>query len=508
MARKVFMTVWDIDVNKGGINKAMLRRSSLFDNENYSSELLTMDYKTNYKEIEDYLRKSGQLSPNVNITNVYDYYRDKNTLDDISNEQKEFYNTICEVYEKDFWVENHGDYARYYKNGIYVKYKRWRKDRTLSHIDYFSPTRIRIKREEYHKEGYKIRELYYHPSNNEVNQELYFTKDGFCYLTKWFNYTNGSQQKVCLFSPNSKDVIDFKNNSEFHVYWLNELCKSESLKPIMICDGPGSAIKVMRMEEELAYKVYVIHSNHFDSPHTFGSPIKKNHEELLNNIVNGDPIIVLTGEQKEDLIKQFGDYGNIYVIPHFIKSTSVDVEKDSLLVSMVARYHPEKRINEAIEAFGKVVQEIPNAILNIYGDGDHKHSLQELINKLNLNKNVFLKGYTDNVSMVFAKSSVSLLTSKYEGFSFVILESLINKTPVISYDIKYGPSNIIDDGINGYLVPNNDKELLAQKIVYLLKNHELAVEMGKKGFLKILNEYSEKKHYEQWENLFNTLTME
>lgn len=81
------------------------------------------------------------------------------------------------------------------------------------------------------------------------------------------------------------------------------------------------------MESGLAHHIYTIHTNHFEAPYTYGSELKEHHRGMLENLENGDPIIVLTEKQKEDIIKQFGDHDNIYVIPNTIEVNNVDMTK-------------------------------------------------------------------------------------------------------------------------------------------------------------------------------------
>src|SRR5699024_3154677 len=81
-----------------------------------------------------------------------------------------------------------------------------------------------------------------------------------------------------------------------------------------------------------------------------------------------------------------------------------------------------------------------------------------------LENNVFLKGYSQDTDLIYQRSLVTLLTSKSEAFALVILESMINGTPVISYDINYGPNDIITNKKDGYLIEENI-DVLANKII-------------------------------------------
>lgn len=501
MKRTIFMTAWDMDVEKGGVNKVMLRRSGLFSNQDYRSVLLTMDFKMNYPEIEAELRATGQLKQDVKIINVYDYYREQFSSKEVTSEQKEQYAQNIKKYEEDYWVQDGDYFARYFRNGTYLKYKQWDKDGILKFIDYFDENRVRIRREEYHPQGYKIRETLYHPANNKKNQERYFTPDGFCFLTMWFNHQTGKQQHIYLFEPTHKKVLDFANRREFHTFWLEELCRTEVVKPVIIVDGAATAERVINMDDDLAFKIFMLHSNHFEQPYTLGSPYRKAVQPILDIIPQGYPVVVLTEQQQLDLHKEIGNRGNIHVIPNCVDIPVVKVEKDPLLVSMVARYAKEKRIDQAIEAFLEVARDVPGAKLEIYGAGEEEEELKKLIKKLKINRSVKLKGYTNRTDEVFAKSAVSLVTSTAEGFSLVMLESFANRTPVISYEINYGPAQVIKDGETGYLVPNGDIEALADRIKRLLENPTDAERMGDNAFNLIQESYTPETYYNQWRKL-------
>src|SRR5699024_9341879 len=367
MKRKIFMLIWELDLDKGGINKAIQRRSRLLDNDEYDIELLTLDYKENYDKINDRLHKRGFLDPGTNIVNVNDYYRDKESSGTIGRKEKKFYDKEVKYHESGFFVEEHEKHARYYQNGLYVKFKRWRKNGSLSHIHYFNEQRVLTHRIEFHQTGYKTREIYYFNNIDNPVQELYFTRDGFCYLSKWYNAQTGKQEKVCLFSKKEKTVKTFKNNKQFHIYWLHEMCSKEKLKPFMICDGPGSAKKMGELQDDLVHKIFTIHTNHLAKPHTFGSKVKKNHQSILKYGEMNYPIVVLTDRQKADIINEFGEHLNVHVIPHYVDQVQKVYTKKNHIVSMLARLHEEKQIEHAIKAFSYVVTEEPKAELHIYG---------------------------------------------------------------------------------------------------------------------------------------------
>lgn len=491
----------------GGINRAVMNRSKNLTERGYDVSILTFgDFNT--KKVEEKFRKMDRLDKRVKLLNIYDYYRNKNARTKITKSQMKYYKKSAKLYEKGYQVQIDESkmFARYFNNGIYTKYKRWKKNGDLSHINYFNESRKRIAREEFHASGYVTKKTYYDPANKKPMQTLYYTRDGFCFLHSWYT-KNNNLGKHFLFDRNSQEVKLFNSNSEFYTHWLNRLCLKQIRKPYVICDSAGSAPKVMNMEQDIAYRIYVIHTNHFKHPHEVGSPIKPEIKKILDNLKEVDRVVVLTDKQKQDITKEFNDYGNVYVIPHNVQEVSNEKIKKNKTVSIIARLSPIKQISHAIEAFQQVVQEIPDARLEIRGTGRQEEKLRKKIVTLNLSQNVFLKGYAYNTDLVYKRSLFTLLTSKYEGFSLVILESMANGTPVISYDVNYGPSDIITDGEDGYLI-KQDKQVLADKMIELLKNPKQARKMGKIAKKNVLKMFNEKRVIDKWVQLFNDLKKE
>lgn len=419
------------------MNKVMLRRARLLSNAQYKPVILTNNFHKDYKAIERELRATGKLHPDVEMLNVYDYYRDKFSSQTISQASRELYEKSRIKFEDDYWVEDGGDYARYFENGHYVKYKRWAEDGSLSIIDYFDDNRVRTSRDEFHPIGFKARETLYHPANNKKNQENYYTQDGFCYLTVWYNYETGAQQRIFLFDPKFPKVIDFKNRVEFQSYWLEELCRLEAVKPIVISESASVADRVEMMKDENAFKIFMLHNNHLNAPYTKGSDFVKGTLPILESIPKGYTTVVLTEEQRLDLHSDIGNRGNIKVIQTPVESTNPIVARQDNLFTMATRLVDNKQVDHAIKAMEKVVQAFPTASLEIYGVGPEMKNLQKLITDLKLKKNVSLQGYNFDLDIAYSRSLATLVTSKAEGTSTAMQEAASNGTPTIAYKIKY-----------------------------------------------------------------------
>ena len=173
----------------------------------------------------------------------------------------------------------------------------------------------------------------------------------------------------------------------------------------------------------------------------------------------------------------------------------------------MARLDQQKQPDHAIDAFARVVREVPDARLEIYGRGPDENALRSLISRHGLGRSVKLKGYTTNPSAVYRRAALSLLTSRYEGFGLVVVEALAHGCPVVSYDLKYGPADIIEDGVDGYLVPLGDVDALARREVELLGDYATRAAMSQAA-QPAATRFSPESFVARWSAVFYKLDAE
>ena len=501
---KVFLFTGKLYIDKGGgTNRVILNRSKSLIRQGYDVSILTIsDFNT--KNVETKLKKVGRLDDKVKHLNIYEYYKKINTINGKSKMQIRYFNQGATLEDENYHIEidKPNFSAKYFKSGVYVKNKQWSKNGTLKYIDYYNNSNHTKIREKYHNTGY-IQKIEYW--NKDFKSQIqYFTIDGYCFLDVFFEEKN-KKRKYHLYNRESLSVKRFNNSEEFYTYWLNHMCSAQDSKPFLICDKITYAPSVINMEKNIAYRICSLHSNHLKSPYKVGSPKNPPHKIVLDNMDKLDSVVILTNNQKEDIIQEFGDYDNISVIPHSVPNIPIiKAKKKKSTVSLVARLAPVKRIQHSIIAFQQVVKQFPDARLEIFGSGKLKSELKSKIKELHLENNVFLKGYSQDTDLIYQSSLVTLLTSKSEAFALVILESMINGTPVISYDINYGPNDIITNKKDGYLIEENI-DVLANKIIKLLKKPRKAHKMGKRARKNALHKFDEKLITSKWIELFNYL---
>lgn len=166
-----------------------------------------------------------------------------------------------------------------------------------------------------------------------------------------------------------------------------------------------------------------------------------------------------------------------------------------------ARFSPQKGLLQFLPYWERIERKHPDWHLYLYGDGEEKDAIVKLVEEKQY-KNVHIEGYTRNVLKEIADSSMLLMPSMYEGFGQTLLEAMTCGVPCAAFDCKYGPSDIICDGEDGFLVPFLDYDKFINCINYLIENPETRKSMGKKAQTNI-QRFRIDNIMPRWVKLFN-----
>ncbi|WP_405925707.1 glycosyltransferase family 4 protein [Streptomyces sp. NBC_00035] len=149
------------------------------------------------------------------------------------------------------------------------------------------------------------------------------------------------------------------------------------------------------------------------------------------------------------------------------------------VVVAAGRLVPVKRYDLLIEAFAPVAAAYPDWRLRIYGKGEEHDRLRRLIEDLGLWNNVFLMGAASPMEAEWVKGSIGAAASNFEPFGMTIVEAMRCGLPVVSTDCPYGPREIIEDGVDGRLVPVHDRDALSAALLELVRDDALRRRMGR-----------------------------
>lgn len=220
-------------------------------------------------------------------------------------------------------------------------------------------------------------------------------------------------------------------------------------------------------------------------------------------------LVVMTKKAKEKYDLWLNDIKNkleVVVIPNMIKE-NVDGKVSSLnnnQIISIGRLEPVKDFYTLILIFSVLIKKNKELKLKIVGDGSNRTELEELIKRCNLQEKVILTGKLneEKINKELLRSDIFVLTSKSESFSLVLCEAMNYGVPCVAFDVDVGPREIIDDGINGFLVNDRNIDLMINKIESIIEDKELKNKMGREC-IKNIQKFYPINILRKWEQLFN-----
>ncbi len=162
------------------------------------------------------------------------------------------------------------------------------------------------------------------------------------------------------------------------------------------------------------------------------------------------------------------------------KKRELGLEPGRPLVGMVAPMKPQKAPLDFVRVAAKVAARRPDTQFLFVGDGELREAMEAEIARLDLAKSFRLAGWRRDVPAVMRCLDVFVLTSLWEGLPRVYLEALAGGVPVVGTRVD-GAAEVVQDGVNGYLLAPGDVQGIADRVVALLANPTMAADMGRKG---------------------------
>ena len=221
----------------------------------------------------------------------------------------------------------------------------------------------------------------------------------------------------------------------------------------------------------------------------------------IRNLSQYDKFICLTEEDKQ----HWKGIKNIDVINNFIElKTKTPAPLLNNKCIAVGRLVYQKGFDRLIEIWKEVHKKYPEWKLTIYGDGPLKGKLNKMISECRLKDVIKICEPTKEIYEKYLESSILLMTSHYEGLPMVMLEAMEAGLPIVSFDFKCGPKDVIQEGENGFIIKDGDIIKMAEAIGKLIESQDLRSTLGKNSF-KMAKKYSKEAIMAQWENLFMNL---
>jgi glycosyltransferase involved in cell wall biosynthesis len=176
--------------------------------------------------------------------------------------------------------------------------------------------------------------------------------------------------------------------------------------------------------------------------------------------------------------------------------------QDEPVLAFVGRLAPQKDPLTLIDA----VKRLFKGILLVVGDGELRSQVESHITENHLEKRVKLLGQRSDIPQILAASDIFVLSSRWEGLPYTIIEAMMAGLPVVATKVG-GVPELVEDGITGFLVPPRDPEALAQALQKLIDDPELRKTMGQAGREKALREFTLDRMLHETERVYQEVIM-
>jgi glycosyltransferase involved in cell wall biosynthesis len=227
---------------------------------------------------------------------------------------------------------------------------------------------------------------------------------------------------------------------------------------------------------------------------------------------DADVVEVVSQGEKDDLIRNFkipekkiiviyNPLDKVRIADLSAKDTGIHFEMP--LVVSVGRLVHQKGFDILLRAFRKV-RDVKAAKLLLVGDGEKREELTSLAQSLHLQNDVLFLGMQENPFQFIGRAEVFCLASRYEGFGNVILEAMSLGVPVIVTDCPSGPSEIVEKGKYGILVPTENADAIAEALIRVLSDNQLRAGLSELS-LKRAKDFDLEPSLKQWEDLILNL---
>lgn len=479
-----------------GLAMAVLNRTKGFMENGINSEILVTTFNKNYSRDMRLLRVKGLLKVPVR-------YMFNDLCDESENEIFLLPDPVRKLIEREKLQsvpDSNPLIKRLFDNGVYEYFVKYNSNGKVDYIKHFGNQVFADKISYYNDNNLLVFEDYYFPHSDNVLSRVYYNTNGQAFL-RYFYKKKGQLFNIIHFPSGST----FKNEQELVFYWLsNTLPKSEDI--MLISEYAVYKQALIRIKNTLSSGsklIFTLHNNHFASPYTVGSPIRNDFKTILYHLDDLKSVVVLTQEQRNDLISQFGHAESFFCVPHAAKKykSFQHTDRKRYSITVGGRFEKIKGIEETIYAFKKVLKDVPEAHLNIIGRGREKDNYKKLIRSLEIEDSCSIVNFVSDLQAEYAKSDVAVFTSYYEGFHLSLTEAMGAGAVPIVFPYKYGPKDIIDNGKSGIVTENRDVNELSQKIVEVLKDSEKLSEMRMEA-MKVPEKFSVKNNVECWKDVF------
>ncbi|MDR2660919.1 MAG: glycosyltransferase [Lactobacillaceae bacterium] len=501
-----------------GVEHAIFNRLAIFRKFKQPAKLLSFEH---FPELHDNIQKYNQKEDE--IISMYDWFLDAQNI-----KYKEFLlkdypipDGMVEIEEK---AENLRRFAFPDSNTTRILVRTQVDYKHVGWVNFYDSIGKIHTIDKYDSRGFKVfREQWFlNGKDNTVKSRVYYTPKGERRMEEIIGKNRLDDDAPVLIrllnfkktlSPIKKsDPQDylFDGPQELLRFFLDDVNRAFGMFNSFLVDrGLNSSWSLFNMETP-SYKSFILHSTHLSDENKPNGLTNYNYDngfQHIHNYVNS--VVTPTKVQLNKMVKRWGENEKWKLVPVGIipeehlklpKKTAAQRNKHQLVT--VSRLDPIKQISHIIRAL-KIVQEtFPDATLDIYGTGSDRTNLEKTIEDLKMQKSVHLKGHTIDPTQAYYDAQLFVAAGNNEGFGLTMMEAQAVGTPIVAYDVPYGPKEIVVKGHSGELVPMGQKDSIkkyAQAILKILRDED-TLNKYIEGSYQDRQRYTEENVWQGWQS--------
>ena len=498
--KNIISFILDFRDNMSGIELASSMRSLMLqDILGLDHTYFTSIYNRMLSHNVNIYKNVGRLSRNAKYINIYDFYQDASDQFDVEeyNIEDKFRNYKVSK------IDGKKDYRVYNSNGKFKFFiKIFDFKNSIDFINYLDDNGKVVRTDYYDVRNFlSMSHLYFNDISEKAWLQIYYRPNSSIAIVKQMQQIeNKTVLNIKLFDDSGLIISEFDNEDDF-LYNFIKLIISEGRFDEFIIDRCkefyGHVTRSLSENFIQKSPIVILHSAHSGANPADG--ITSHFYDIALSDVSKKILVTLTNKQKIDVDKRYSNTDTFYIPNFYDAKKSININKENVIV-YVARYTEEKQHNIALDIFKIVSEKNTDVIFEMYGFGELKDKIITYAKELNLSDRVKVLDFAFDISQIYNKAKLSILTSRTEGFCMGLIESLSYGCPVVSFDINYGPSEIIIDGQNGFLVSGFDKEMFADKILKIINDDMMQSKLSENS-IKLSQKYNSKSVSDLWRNL-------
>jgi len=321
------------------------------------------------------------------------------------------------------------------------------------------------------------------------------------------------EDKIFLDQFKNYSCVDSKELNYFRNIFRRLFIRKDNIKPdIVHVHSLTPHLKAfVKFRKSVGY-VLTVHSNYpYLTKRNPKSVIKKTLQRMLIRL--SDAYVVSVSKSVAELVECSLKVPRSRVIYNGVSVNEI-VADDSRVCEVVppskfklitvGRLSTEKGFDKLIRATALCRQVIPNIKLTIVGDGADDRYLKNLVHKCSLQNNVVFTGYLDNPTNLFRDASIFVCASTYEGFGLALIEAMSAGLAIITTPVGVA-NEIIKDGINGFLIKNNDPKTIADKILEVYRCTTRIQYVRENAVKEVRSHFTKESCYSQYVDVYKEI---